>query len=124
MGVETDGIRHLHLLVGDHERSVSFYEHVFGMSIIHRAGPILFLSSPSGRDNLALHAAENDQERARVGQQGGYDHFGITVEDRSALEEAITLALQAGGSLVGKGEHAPGVPYVYLADPDGYVIEI
>jgi hypothetical protein len=25
---------------------------------------------------------------------------------------------------VEKGEHAPGVPYAYVSDPDGYVIEI
>jgi catechol 2,3-dioxygenase-like lactoylglutathione lyase family enzyme len=26
--------------------------------------------------------------------------------------------------LVNKGEHAPGVPFAYIRDPDGYVIEI
>jgi hypothetical protein len=26
--------------------------------------------------------------------------------------------------LVDKGEHAPGIPYAYVSDPDGYVIEI
>ena len=40
------------------------------------------------------------------------------------LEEAIALAIEAGGQLVDKGEHAPGIPYAYISDPDGYVIEI
>ena len=124
MAVETRGIRHVHLLVADQRRSVAFYEGVFGMTVGFRDGPILFLRSPGGRDDLALHQAETDGERARVGDQGGYEHFGITVKDRTQLDEAIALAVEHGGTLVGKGEHAPGVPYAYVADPDGYVIEI
>ena len=30
----------------------------------------------------------------------------------------------AGGKLQSRGQHAPGVPYAYLTDPDGYVIEL
>jgi catechol 2,3-dioxygenase-like lactoylglutathione lyase family enzyme len=65
-----------------------------------------------------------DDERSRVGQPGGCEHFGITVTDRGRLGECIDLVIAAGGSLVDRGEHAPGVPYAYVADPDGYVIEI
>ena len=32
--------------------------------------------------------------------------------------------LRAGGTLVKRGEHAPGVPFAYIRDPDGYVIEL
>ena len=124
MAVETTGIRHVHLLVSDHGRSVAFYGGVFGMKVSFRDGPILFLRSPNGRDDLALHLAETEDERARVGQHGGYEHFGITVKDRAQLEQAIALVVEHGGTLVDKGEHAPGVPYAYVADPDGYVIEI
>jgi catechol 2,3-dioxygenase-like lactoylglutathione lyase family enzyme len=124
MAVETRGIRHVHLLVADHARSVTFYEGVFGMKVGFRDGAILFLRSPNGRDDLALHLAETAEERTRVGQQGGCEHFGITVRDRTQLDAAIALVLEHGGSLVDKGEHAPGVPYAYVADPDGYVIEI
>ncbi len=46
------------------------------------------------------------------------------MQDRTHLDEAIALVLEAGGALVDKGEHAPGVPYAYVTDPDGYVIEI
>jgi len=30
----------------------------------------------------------------------------------------------AGGRLVRRGEHAPGVPFAYVSDRDGYVIEL
>jgi catechol 2,3-dioxygenase-like lactoylglutathione lyase family enzyme len=122
--VETFGIRHVHLLVRDHDRSVAFYQSVFGMEPRFQDGDIVFVSSPSGHDSLALHAVSDEAELAKVGEQGGYEHFGITVKDRAQLDEAIALVIAAGGALVDKGEHAPGVPYAYVSDPDGYVIEI
>lgn len=124
MAVETRGIRHVHLMVADHDRSVRFYRDVFGMEIGGRDGRIVFLHSPNRRDDLALHLAVTEDEKASVGDQGGYQHFGITVTDRTQLDACIALAIAAGGNLVGTGEHAPGVPYAYITDPDGYVIEI
>lgn len=44
--------------------------------------------------------------------------------DRGSLDDAIAAIESAGGELVEKGEHAPGVPYAYVRDPHGYVIEI
>ena len=124
MAVETRGIRHVHLMVSEHARSIAFYKNVFGMEVSFTDGAIVFLRSPGGRDDLALHLAVTDEDRARVGQQGGYEHFGITVKDRSRLADAIALVIESGGQLVDKGEHAPGVPYAYVTDPAGYVIEI
>jgi len=34
-----------------------------------------------------------------------------------------SLVTPAGGKLIRKGERAPGVPYAYVCDPDGRVIE-
>jgi catechol-2,3-dioxygenase len=48
MAIETRGIRHLHLLVAEHDRSVTFYRDVFGMQIGFRDGDIVFLHSPTG----------------------------------------------------------------------------
>jgi catechol 2,3-dioxygenase-like lactoylglutathione lyase family enzyme len=124
MAIETLGIRHVHLMVADHGRSVSFYGDVFGMEVGFRDGNILFLQSPNGRDDLALHLAVTGDEKDRVGLQGGFEHFGITVKDRGQLEDCIALVIASGGALIDKGEHAPGIPYAYITDPDGYVIEI
>jgi len=116
VAVETRGIRYVHLVVGDHDRSVGFYRDLFGLEVGFRDGNILFLHSPTQRDDLALHIAVSDTEKARVGDQGGYEHFGITVKDRTQLDECIALAIAAGGTLVDRGEHAPGVPYAYITD--------
>jgi catechol 2,3-dioxygenase-like lactoylglutathione lyase family enzyme len=120
------GIRHVHLLVADHDRAVAFYRRVFSMEERFRDGPIVFLGTPNGGDSLALHLATTDEERERVGQQGGWEHFGIHLSDRSAagVDAVVERARQAGGQLLDRGEHAPGVHYAYLADLDGYTIEI
>ena len=115
---------HTRYRVTDLDKTVAFYRDVFGMEVGFRDGNILFLHSPNRRDDLALHLAVTDEEKARVGQLGGCEHFGITVSDRSQLDECIALVVAAGGTVIDKGEHAPGVPYAYITDPDGYVIEI
>jgi catechol 2,3-dioxygenase-like lactoylglutathione lyase family enzyme len=68
--------------------------------------------------------ATTNQQKARVGRSEGVEHFGMYVSDRSQLDEAIAAVEQAGGSLVDRGEHAPGVPYAYVKNLDGYIIEI
>jgi catechol 2,3-dioxygenase-like lactoylglutathione lyase family enzyme len=120
------GIRHVHLLVDDQARSVAFYSEAFGMEEQFRDGEIVFMGTPGGGDSLALHLAMTDDERARVGSQGGFEHFGIHLRDRSpaAVDRAVELVQKAGGQLLDRGEHAPGVPYAYVADVDGYAIEL
>jgi catechol 2,3-dioxygenase-like lactoylglutathione lyase family enzyme len=120
------GIRHVHLLVAEHDRAIRFYRDVFGMEERFRDGPIVFLGTPDGGDSLALHLAMTEDERARIGQQGGWEHFGIHLPDRSAegIEAAVLLVERAGGQLLARGEHVAGVPYAYVTDPDGYAIEI
>ena len=120
------GIRHVHLLVADQAVSVEFYAEAFGMKEQFRDGDIVFMSTPGGGDSLALHLAVTDDERARVGSQGGMEHFGIHLPDRSpaAIDRTVELVEKAGGRLIDRGEHAPGVPYAYVADVDGYAIEL
>ena len=120
------GIRHVHLLVADHARAIASYAEAFGMEEQFRDRDIVFMGTPGGGDSLALHLAVTDDERARVGSQGGFEHFGIHLPNRSpaAIDRAVELVQKAGGRLLDRGEHAPGVPYAYVADVDGYAIEV
>jgi len=63
------GIRHVHLLVAEHNRAVAFYTRAFGMAEVFRTGLLVLLGTPGG-DALALHLAGTDEERARAGRQG------------------------------------------------------
>lgn len=64
--VKTHGLTHIALKVRDPERSLRFYEQLFG----------------------------------------------------------VREAERAGGKLLRRGEFSPGYPFAYVADPDGYEIEI
>lgn len=120
------GIRHVHLLVADEDNAVAFYRDAFGMEEQFRDGAIVFVGTPGGGDSLALHLATTEDERGRVGQQGGQEHFGIHLSDRSTtgIDAAVRRVEKAGGRLLERGDHAPGVGYAYVSDVDGYVIEI
>ncbi len=107
---------HINLNVGDIERSLRFYTQALGLTETFREGPrMVFLSPPGSHDVITLHQTEP------VGPQG-VAHFGFQVA--GTLDEAIEAVTRAGGALLGRGEHAPGIHYAYVRDPDGYVIEL
>lgn len=108
---------HINLNVSDIERSVHFYQHAFGLMEDFRAGPRMVFLNPEGADDvITLHQTEP------VGPQG-VAHFGFQIEGGD-LDSAIDAVVAAGGKFLRKGVHAPGVLYAYVADPDGYVIEL
>ncbi len=121
--IKTQGLTHIHLVVRDLERSVRFYQGVFGMQERFRDGPhLVFLSTPGSADLIALNGDPRDADIA--GRSGGVAHFGFRLADPADLDRAIAEVTAHGGKLLAQGEHAPGVRYAYMADPDGYVIEL
>ena len=112
---------HVQFIVSDLERSLRFYEQVFGMKEQFRDGPnMVFLTTPGSQDSITLNEQPGD---VRIGA-GGVDHLGFRLVDKADLDDAIRQVEDAGGRLVERGEHAPGVPFAYVSDPDGYVIEL
>jgi metallothiol transferase len=121
--VATQGLTHIHLIVRDLERSLRFYMGVFGMKERFRDGPhMVFLNTPGSNDLITLNGDPSEAHLAGTG--GGVGHFGFRLRDPAALEAAISEIEAAGGKLLSRGEHAPGVPFAYVSDPDGYVIEL
>jgi len=121
--IQTQGLTHIHLLVRDLARSLRFYQGVFGMRELFRSGAnMVFLQTPGSQDMITLNCDE--KEAAQAGDSGGIAHFGFRLADHSQLDAAIAEVERAGGKLIRKGEHSPGVPFAYVADPDGYVIEL
>ena len=121
--IRTQGLTHIHLIVRDLERSLRFYQGVFGMEERFRAGPkLVFLNTPGSKDVIALN--EDPAEVSNAGDSGGVAHFGFGLADSADLDAAVAEVEAAGGKLIRRGEHAPGVPFAYVEDPDGYVIEL
>ncbi len=81
----------------------------------------MFLRTPGSRDTVTLNASNPG---VTPGDSAGVSHFGFRLLDPSDLDRAVNEVCAAGGRLVERGEHSPGVAYAYVADPDGYTIEL
>lgn len=121
--IRTQGLTHIHLVVRDLERSLRFYQRVFGMEERFRDGPrMVFLNTPGSQDLVTLN--EDPTEARLAGVNGGVAHFGFRLVKPADLDAAIAEIEAAGGRLVRRGEHGPGAAFAYVEDPDGYVIEL
>ena len=117
--ITTHGLTHISLSVRDPERSMSFYGNVFGAVEYYRDEDSIQAKGPGPMDVLAF---ERDAKRA--GKAGGIAHFGFRLLDAEDIDHAVATVLAHGGTLLRRGEFAPGFPFAYVADPDGYEIEI
>jgi catechol 2,3-dioxygenase-like lactoylglutathione lyase family enzyme len=118
--IKTRGLRHININVRDVKRSLRFYRRVFGMKEMFRDGPLVFLTTPGGGDILTLCPAGKSDPVAG----GGVSHFGWKIANKKELDRAADEIKRAGGKVISRGEHAPGHPFLYFKDPDGYVIEL
>ena len=120
--IKTSGLTHIHLMVNDLQRSLAFYQEVFGMTIrFWGSDELVFLNTPGSKDTIAIHQAEAGQA---TGIGGGILHFGFQLSDNTELDQAVDAVVNAGGALKQRGEFMPGVPFAYVSDPDGYEIEL
>ena len=117
--VQTYGLTHINLAVRDLGRALRFYEQVFGLREYGR-GDGLVHTQASGRHDVLTFA----EDPTTAGLCGGVAHFGFRLVDPNDIDRAIAEVERAGGRLLRRGEFAPGLPYAYVADPDGYEIEI
>ena len=117
--VRTYGLTHINLAVQNTTRALRFYEQVFGLREYGR-GDGLVHTRAVGRHDILTFA----DDPSMAGVLGGVAHFGFRLVDRNDIDHAIAEVERAGGRLLRRGEFAPGLPYAYVADPDGYEIEI
>jgi catechol 2,3-dioxygenase-like lactoylglutathione lyase family enzyme len=117
--IKTDKLNHIHLRVRDLNRALRFYKEAFGLSEKFRVGSRMVFLGTAADDTITLN-----EEPGPVGPAGGILHFGFQLSPDQSLDAAIEDVCRAGGALVERGDHAPGMPYAYVSDPDGYVIEL
>jgi len=118
--IRSRGLNHINLNVADLQRSLRFYQAAFGLEVKFWEGRrMVFLGSPGAKDLITLCEVGSDEPTG----SGGVSHFGFALGGGD-LDECVRQIEAAGGRLLSRGQHAPGVPYAYFADPDGYVIEI
>jgi catechol 2,3-dioxygenase-like lactoylglutathione lyase family enzyme len=117
--IATHGLSHIALSVADPERSLRFYEAVFGVREYVRETNVIQVRGPGPHDVLAF-----ERRPAEAGRTGGIIHFGFRLIRAEDIDAAVAAVIQAGGSIQSRGEFAPGFPYAFVSDPDGYEIEI
>jgi catechol 2,3-dioxygenase-like lactoylglutathione lyase family enzyme len=127
----TRGLSHINLNVSDIDRSARFYQEVFGLELLtDYAGPMG--SHPHGRQTIFSTSGCNDVialsqvEGAPVGG-GGLSHWGLNLERDADVDDAIAQVIHAGGKLLKREQYEfEGIceRHAYVADPDGYVIEL
>jgi len=124
--IKSRGLKHIQLTVRNLERSVHFYRSVLGLQHKFDGGPdAAFLTTPGSHDIITLNAS---RDPARAGEMGGVAHFGFHLEDLPDFERALEEAVKAGGRVAKRGVRAtvdcPEEPWAFLADPDGYIVEV
>jgi predicted enzyme related to lactoylglutathione lyase len=98
--------------VRDVEKAVRFYCDAFDLQEVYRGEDIVFVGMP-GTDTAV--GILNDTERAGSGPQ----YVGFHVDHAVNYDDAVSDVERAGGEILERGEHAPGVPFARIADPDG-----
>lgn len=117
--IKTYGLTHIALAVKNATRSFEFYRDVFGMVKVYQKDGFIQAQTPSSHDVLVF-----DENAPRIGERGGIEHFGFRLTKPSDIQRAAEAVKKAGGKILDKGEFCPGEPYLFCADPDGYVVEI
>ena len=117
--IQTNGMRHLALKVGDVDRAKAFYQRVFGMKLVWQPdSENAYLSS--GCDNLALHHGDGGDPAAQR-----LDHLGFIVPDVAGVESGWEWAQAEHLDVVHPlKRHRDGSVSFYIRDPDGNIIQI
>ncbi len=117
--IKTHGLTHISLAVRDPERTLAFYQKVFGVKEYFRDENSIQVLGPGSHDVIAF-----EKDVANAGKSGGIAHFGFRLVNAADINSAVGEVTQAGGTVIRRGEFGPGLPFAFVQDPDGYEIEI
>ena len=113
-------LRHIALSVSDPEKAAKFFEDVFGMKRVGKAGIGCYVSD--GTINVALLKYEDEVPGFDKGYHG-LIHFGMWVDN---LEEAAKKVADAGATYFGgRPDNNPDTFYeVKYKSPDGVIFDL
>ena len=117
--IETYGLTHIALAVQDLDRSLAFYQAIFGMVEVYRGEDFVQAQTPGSRDVIVFK-----KDASNAGRSGGVIHFGFRLTDPAAIDKAADEVERAGGTIRSRGDFCPGEPFLFVLDPDGYEVEI
>lgn len=86
---------------------------------MYRQRGFLQVTTP-GCDDIVVF----EEREADFGSTGGIAHFGYRLRRPKDIGELADRVRRAGGTIHDEGEFAPGEPYLFFRDPDGYEVEV
>ena len=117
--IKTFGLTHIALPVKDLNRSLTFYQKIFGVKEMYHYPDFIQVQTPGSRDIIVFEKLK----KKVTAPKNGF-HFGFRLPNPSDLKPIINKIKNAGGQIKETGVFVPGEPYVFFYDPDGYEIEI
>jgi lactoylglutathione lyase len=119
------GLDHVHIMCGDAEKCVGYFEGVFGgkveSRIIQRGFPMIRVNVQGVP--ITLMGTDPKAAKLEAGKGSrGLDHFGFKVKDLEKTAED----LKKRGALfsIGPTVSPSGVPYAFIEGPEGIRIEL
>src|ERR1700690_1604471 len=117
-------IGHVHLTVGDLDRSLAFYRDILGFEVTARYGDsAAFLSAGGYHHHIGLNTWQGKGATPAPKGHAGLYHFAILFPNRRELVQALKNVMDAGYPITGAADHGVSEA-IYLDDPDGNGVEL
>jgi catechol 2,3-dioxygenase len=117
-------IGHVHLKVGDLQRSLDFYCGLLGFELMMRYGSdAAFLSAGGYHHHIGLNVWYSKGQPPAPETSPGLFHTAILYPGRGDLARALQRLLDAGYPLTGASDHGVSEA-IYLDDPDRNGVEL
>lgn len=112
--IRVTSLNHVTCFVPDVERSVAFYQELFGMPVLSDQGIGINLSAGDGTQFLGIYRTNSGEPRV--------DHICFGVEDFDI--DRIMGILQSRGLQANVRMRDGTVPEIYFTDPDGIRVQL
>ena len=117
-------IGHVHLKVGNIERSLGFYRDILGFEITQWYGEdAVFLSAGGYHHHIGLNMWAGRNVPPAPRNTSGLFHLAILYPERRDLAQAFRWLLEAEYPIDGASDHGVSEA-IYLRDPDGNGVEL
>ncbi len=118
--ISTGGLCHIAIDVTDPGKSAKFYTEMFNLEVAGRSDKYIQLKTPGGRDSFFLFQADRPVNLKATGLT--HMHFGFRIDEKN-FDRAMEYIKKNDITVHHNPARGPG-RYVYIEDPDGYVIQL
>ncbi len=117
-------IGHVHLKVGDIERSLKFYRDLLGFQVqLWYGTDAVFISAGGYHHHIGLNTWYSKNGPPAAQRSAGLFHTAIVYPTRKDLAFILNRLLEAGYPLTGMSDHGVSEA-IYMDDPDGNGVEL